>query len=287
MNEMTSYSIIVPEENRHEHLATVRSYLRHMRLDPYRIRDNATKETIGYGFDTTGDLGVTVIQRIQNLPDMRSVPLTLDYEDTYNPATCGELKFKDGDVLEEYQTNLPDEQKSLLQHTMETLMFCEHKGINIGSLREAVTMLPPECSGKNVFDLDTTDAICRPLLDSTFRNMAITYESGKTAEEKYLAALGREGLRSMDASAPWTKETLEDVDRAAIQSCVGVCNPKELVSAVQKHSPVTLFCNIEGIGWIRETRIAAEMKYAMAAVMAAESQQARGKGMEAERAAAL
>ena len=282
MNEMTSYSIIVPKENRQEYLATVRSYLRHLRLDPYRVRDNVTKETIGYGFDTTGDLGVTVIQRIQNLPDMRGVPLTLDYEDTYNPATCVELKFKDGDVVEEYQTNLPDEKKSMLQHTMETLMFCEHKGINIRSLREAVTLLPAECSGKNVFELDTTNVVCRPLLDASFRNTALAHEDGKTTEEKYLAALGREGMRSMDASAPWTKETLQDVDRAAIASCVD-CNPKELVSAVQKHSPVTLFCNIDVAGRTRETRIAAEMKYAMAAVMAAESQQTQGRGMEAER----
>ncbi len=282
MNEMTSYSIIVPIENRQEHLATVRSYLRHLRLDPYRLRDNATKETIGYGFDTTDDLGLTVISRIQNLPNMKGVPLTLDYEDTYNPATCGELKFKDGDVVEEYQTNLPDEKKSMLQHTMETLMFCEHKGINIGSLREAVTLLPAECSGKNVFELDTTNAVCRPLLDASFRNTALAHKDGKTTEEKYLAALGREGMRSMDASAPWTKETLQDVDRAAIASCVD-CNPKELVSAVQKHSPVTLFCNIDVAGRTQETRIAAEMKYAMAAVMAAESQQTQGRGMEAER----
>lgn len=287
MNEMTSYSIIVPEINRHEHLATVRSYLHHLRLDPYRIRDNATKETIGYGFDTTGDWGVTVMQRIQNLPDMRGVPLTLDYEDTYNPANCGEIKFKDGEVVEEYQTNLPDEKKSILQHTMETLMFCEHKGINIGSLREAVAILPAECSGKNVFELDTTEAVCRPLLDSAFRRMALASDEAKTAEEKYLLALGQEGMRSMDASAPWTKETLEAVDKAAIQSCVGDCNPKELVAAVQKHSPVTLFCSIETAGRKRETRIAAETKYAMAAVMAAESQRSQGLGMEAERAAVL
>ena len=283
MNEMTSYSIIVPKENRQEYLATVRSYLRHLRLDPYRIRDNVTKETIGYGFDTTGDLGVTVIQRIQNLPDMRGVPLTLDYEDTYNPTTCGELKFKDGEVVEEYQTNLPDEKKSMLQHTMETLMFCEHKGINIGSLREAVTLLPGECHGKNVFELDTTDSICRPLLDSAFRMMAINSNAPETAsltEQKYLLALGREGLRSMDASAPWTKETLADVDKAAIESCISTCNLKLLVAAVQKYSPVTLFCEAD-------YSPQAQMKYAMATVMAAESQPSRGMGMEAERAAVL